>query len=467
MNRITGLECRACGTPAPLGPSYVCARCFGPLEVVYDERAVAAGLTRETIAQRPPGIWRYLELLPVEAPPPRSLPVGSTPLVRAERLGAQLDLPNLWLKNDSVNPTLSFKDRVVAVATARAIEFGFDTLACASTGNLAGAVAASAAAHGLRAFVFVPADLEPAKIRQAAAYGATIVPIDGTYDQINRLSVEVADELGWAFVNVTLRPFYAEGSKTLAFEIAEQLGWRLPDAVVVPIASGSQFVKVAKGFRELVRFGLVADKPVKLIGAQPAGCSPVAAGFVAGSDRPIPVRDPRTIVKSLAIGDPADGAQAITLARQSGGSIEAVPDEATQRGIRLAATCEGIFPETAGGVAVAAAAQARRTGVLSASDEVVILITGNGLKTPEAVADPQVERLFRDGTIPADQRIPASLAAFERWLAERVEEREAERDVDGDAALAPASGPLATPGLERVSLSSSAAPPSAQPTLAR
>jgi threonine synthase len=421
MSRIVGLRCRACHTAVPTGPSYVCARCFGPLEVVYDEAAIAATLSREAIATRPPGIWRYLELLPVEAPPARPLPVGSTPLQRAERLGERLGVPDLWLKNDSLNPTLSFKDRVVAIAVARAIEFGFDTLACASTGNLAGAVAAAAAANGLACYVFVPADLEPAKILQAAAFGATIVPIDGTYDQINRLSVEVSDELGWAFVNVNFRPYYSEGSKTLAYEVAEQLGWRLPDAVVIPIASGSQFTKVARGLEELVRFGLVEPRTVKLIGAQPAGCAPVANAWAAGHDRPTPVREPQTIVKSLAIGDPADGAYSIALARESGGSIEAVSDEATSLAIRLTASREGLFTETAGGVTVAALAQARARGVIGPDDEVVALITGNGLKTPDAVADPRTEGLFVDGAIDPAQRIPATFSAFERWLASRDE----------------------------------------------
>jgi len=416
MTRIVGLHCRACLTAYPTGPSYVCARCFGPLEVTYDESAIRTTISRAAIEARPPGIWRYLELLPVETAPARSLPVGSTPLQQADRLGETLDIERIWLKNDSLNPTLSFKDRVVAVAVARAIEFGFDTVACASTGNLAGAAAAAAAAAGLACYVFVPADLEAAKLLQASAFGATIVPIDGTYDQINRLSVEVSDELGWAFVNVTLRPYYSEGSKTLAYEIAEQLGWRLPDALVIPIASGSQFTKVAKGIADLVRFGLVEDRPVKLIGAQPAGCAPVANAWTAGQTHPIPVREPATIVKSLAIGDPADGAQVLELVRSSSGSVESVPDATTSAAIRTLATHEGIFTETAGGVTIAALAQARASGVLTGDEEVVALITGNGLKTPDAVEDPQAARLFRDGSIDPDARIPANFDAFERWL---------------------------------------------------
>jgi threonine synthase len=419
MTRIVGLHCRACQTPYPTGPSYVCGRCFGPLEVSYDHDAIGSAISRETISARPPGIWRYLELLPVEAAPARSLPVGSTPLQPADRLAPQLGLARLWLKNDSLNPTLSFKDRVVAMAIARAVDFGFDTVACASTGNLAGAVAAAAAVSGLACYVFVPADLEPAKIRQASAFGATIVPVDGTYDQINRLSVEVADELGWAFVNVTLRPYYSEGSKTLAYEIAEQLGWRLPDALVIPIASGSQFTKVAKGIADLVRHGLVEERPVRLVGAQPAGCAPIADAWRAGETHPIPVRQPTTIVKSLAIGDPADGAEVLALARTSGGSVEAVTDDETSAAIGSLARTEGLFTETAGGVTIAALAQARAAGVIREADEVVALVTGNGLKTPDAVADRQADRLFRDGSIEPDLRIPATFTAFERWLAGR------------------------------------------------
>jgi len=415
MPRVTGLRCRACAAPVPTGPSYVCPRCFGPLEVVYDEAAIAETLSREAVEARGPGIWRYLELLPVEAPPARSLPVGSTPLQDGSRLAERLGVGRLWLKNDSLNPTLSFKDRVVAVAAARAVEFGFDTLACASTGNLAGAVAAAAAVLGLRSYVFVPADIEPAKIRQAVAFGAHLVPVDGTYDEINRLSIEVADELGWAFVNVNLRPYYSEGSKTLAYEVAEGLGWRLPDVVVVPVASGSLFTKVAKGFGELVRHGLVEPRDVRYVGAQPAGCSPVAAGYASGGERPIPVRDPRTIVRSLAIGSPADGTYAIRLARESGGSIEAVSDEATVSAIRWTAGEEGIFTETAGGCTVAALAQARAGGVIRAGDEVVALLTGNGLKTPEAVAEPAVEALF-GGAAAHEHRVAPSFGAFEAWL---------------------------------------------------
>jgi threonine synthase len=394
----------------------VCSRCFGPLEVAYDEASIASSLSRAAIESRPPGIWRYLELLPVEAAPTRALSVGSTPLERADRLGRSLGIERLWLKNDSLGPTLSFKDRPVAVAAARALDFGFDTLACASTGNLAGAVAAAAAVAGLRAYVLVPADIEAAKVRQALAYGATLVPVAGTYDQINRLSLEIADDHGWAFVNVNLRPYYAEGSKTLAYEVAEQLGWRLPDVLVAPIASGSLYTKVAQGFAELVAYGLVAPKPVRFVGAQPAGCAPAATAYAAGASRPIPVREPATIVKSLAIGDPADGAFAVRQARESGGSIEAVPDAATSAAMRQVAALEGIFTETAGGCTVAAIAQARERGVIRPDDEVVALLTGNGMKTPDALADPATERLFEGDEIRSALRIPATYDAFERWL---------------------------------------------------
>src|SRR5688572_21297131 len=304
--RLVGMTCRNCGLAQPIALAYVCPACFGPLEVTYDLAVVAATLSHETVARRAPGIWRYLELLPVDAAPARSLPVGSTPLLAADRLAPTLGVDQLWLKDDTRNPSLSFKDRAVAIAAARAIEFGVPALACASTGNLAGATAAAAAAVGLPAYVFIPADLEPAKIEHALAYGATVVPVEGTYDDVNRLCLEVADETGGGFVNVNLRPFYAEGSKTVGLEVAEGLGWRLPDVVVCPVASGALFTKVAKAFDELIRLGLVEPKPVRFIGGQAAGCAPVATAFANGSDRVDPVRTPETIVRSLAIGSPAD-----------------------------------------------------------------------------------------------------------------------------------------------------------------
>ncbi|MDO8484496.1 MAG: threonine synthase [Candidatus Limnocylindrales bacterium] len=414
--RILGLRCRACGRPEPLGPSYVCAGCFGPLEVAYDLDVVRSVLSRATIEARPAGIWRYLELLPVANRPARGLPVGSSPLLAAERLGAAIGIERLLIKDDSRNPTLSFKDRAVAVAVARAVDFGMDALACASTGNLAGATAAAAAVVGLPAYVFVPADLEPAKIDHALAYGATVVPVQGTYDDVNRLCLEIADERGWGFVNINLRPFYAEGSKTLAFEIAEGLGWRLPDVVVAPIASGALFTKLARGFDELAAIGLVERTPVRFVGGKAAGCSPVAGAFGSGSDIVEPVRTPDTIVRSLAIGNPADGRQAVELARSSEGSIEAIPDDATAEAIRRAARLEGIYPETAGGVTIAAAEAARRRGIIRPGDEVVALLTGNGLKTPDAFRFGVEARLAERGVPGLAAAIPASYRAFEAWL---------------------------------------------------
>jgi threonine synthase len=383
--------------------------------VVYDPAVVRATVSRATIEARPPGLWRYLEFLPVDAPPDRGLAVGSTPLIQAERLGESIGIGDLRIKDDTRNPTLSFKDRAVAIAAARARSFGIDTLACASTGNLAGATAAAAAALGMPAYVFVPADLEAAKIQHALAYGATVVPIDGTYDDVNRLCLQIADETGWGFVNVNLRPFYAEGSKTLAFEVAEQLGWRSPDVIVAPIASGAMFTKLAKGFAELADAGLIDRRPIRFVGGQAAGCAPVATAW-AGGGEVAPVRNPDTFVRSLAIGNPADGRYSVELARASGGSIEAIPDETTADAIRQAARLEGIFTETAGGVTVAAAAAARRRGVIREGDEVVALLTGNGLKTPDARLLGQEDRAALPGQPGLAPMIRPSLRAFETWL---------------------------------------------------
>jgi len=417
--RLTGMTCRNCGLTQPIALAYVCPACFGPLEVSYDLAVVAATLTRDAIARRAPGIWRYLELLPVDAAPARSLPVGSTPLLNADRLAPILGVDRLWLKDDTRNPSLSFKDRAVAIAAARAVEFGVSALACASTGNLAGATAAAAAAVGLPAYVFIPADLEPAKVDHALAYGATVVPIDGTYDDVNRLCLEVADETGWGFVNINLRPFYAEGSKTLAYEIAETLGWRTPDVIVGPVASGAMFTRVARGFEELADLGLVERRPIRFVGGQAAGCAPVATAWEAGTDIITPVREPDTIVRSLAIGNPADGRYVVEVARESGGSIEAIPDEVTAEAIRDVARLEGLYPETAGGVTLGAVAAARRRGVIRDGDEVVALLTGNGLKTPDA----RLLGLPDGGTQPARPGQPGlapvirpSLSAFEAWL---------------------------------------------------
>ncbi len=414
---VIGLACRGCGRPEAAGLSYVCPACFGPLEVVYDLRAVGATVSPAILATRPAGVWRYRELLPV-AVPERSLAVGGTPLVSATRLGAALGVDRLLVKDDTRNPTLSFKDRAVAIATATALELGLDALACASTGNLAGATAAAAAAAGLPAYVFVPADLEQAKIDHALAYGATVVPIDGTYDDVNRLCLEVADELGWGTVNVNLRPYYAEGSKTLAYEIAEALGWRLPDVVVAPIASGAMLTRVARAFEELVELGWVDPRPVRFVGGQSAGCAPVATAWSGGVDVVSPVRTPDTIVRSLAIGNPADGLHALELARGTHGSIEAVDDAATADAIRRAARLEGIYTETAGGVTIAAVESARRRGVIRPGDEVVTLLTGNGLKTPDAVRfgvadENRVATPGRPGLAPV---LPARFSAFEGWL---------------------------------------------------
>jgi threonine synthase len=417
--RILGLKCRNCGRAEAIGPSFVCPACFGPLEVAYDHAAIAASVSRAAIGSRRPGLWRYLELLPVDHAPARSLAVGSTPMVEAPWLAESLRVRRAWLKDDTRNPSLSFKDRGVALGTARALDFGFEALACASTGNLAGAVAAAAAAAGLPAYVFIPADLEPAKIDHALSYGATVVPVDGTYDDVNRLCLELTDELPWAFLNINLRPFYAEGSRTLAFEIAEDLGWRLPDVVVAPIASGALYTKLARGFGDLAAAGLVEAAPVRLIGGQAAGCAPVGAAFATGEERITPVRSPETIVRSLAIGSPADGQYALELARASGGSVESIDDAETAEAIRRVAARSGIFTETAGGVTLAAAEHAARRGIFRPGDEVVVLLTGNGLKTPDARAhglgdDARSEA--RPGTPGLAPVVAPSLAAFERWL---------------------------------------------------
>jgi threonine synthase len=398
-----------------MGANYVCAGCFGPLDIAYDLQVAARTLSRASLAGRPAGIWRYLELLPVSAPPSRGLHVGSTPLVAADRLGAAIGIERLWLKDDTRNPTLSFKDRAVAVAAAQATTFGLEALACASTGNLAGATAAAAAVLGLPAYVFIPADLEPAKVAHALAYGATVVPVDGTYDDVNRLCLEVADELGWGFVNVNLRPFYAEGSKTLAFEVAEQLDWRLPDVIVSPIASGALFTKLAKGFDELAAVGLIERTPVRFVGGQAAGCAPVARAFAAGTDIIEPVRVPDTIVRSLAIGSPADGRYAVELARASGGSVEAIPDRDTAQALRAVAALEGLHPETAGGVTIAAAQAARARGTIREGDEVVVLLTGNGLKTPDAAMYDVVSQPAKRGRPGLAPVIAGRFSAFEAW----------------------------------------------------
>ena len=387
MPFVSGLRCRECGRTYPAEALHVCDFCFGPLEVAYDYEAIIASVSRESIAAGPPTIWRYADMLPASAENPVSLGAGFTPLVRADRLAAELGLGELWIKNDTVNPTGSFKDRVVSVALTKARELGFKVAACASTGNLANSVAAHAARAGMRAIVFIPSDLEPAKIITSAVYGCDLFAVDGSYDDVNRLCAELTSEHpSWAFVNVNVRTYYAEGSKTLAFEVAEQLGWQTPDHVVVPIASGSQLVKIHKGFKELHTVGLLDEEPhVRVSGAQATGCSPVATAFAEGTDVIRPQR-PKTIAKSLAIGNPADGFYALDVVRSTGGAIGSVSDDEIVEGIRLLARTEGIFAETAGGVTIATLAQLTASGVVRADERVVAYVTGNGLKTIDAVA---------------------------------------------------------------------------------
>jgi threonine synthase len=379
------LRCKECQTLYPLDARYVCERCFGPLEVTYESRAgVDPAALKRRIQAGPHSLWRYGDFLPVQTPPRGALPAGWTPLLRADRLAEELGLGELWIKNDAANPTHSFKDRVVSVALARARELGFETAACASTGNLANAVAAHAAAAGLQSYVFIPADLEEQKVLATGVYGTNLVKVRGNYDDVNRLCTELSAEHEWAFVNINMRPYYAEGSKTLAFETIEQLGWKLPDRVVSPIASGSLFTKIARGFEEWLELGLVEGELPRFNGAQATGCSPVASAFEAGQDFCRPVK-PDTIAKSLAIGNPADGPYALDLARRSQGSIDAVSDEEIRDGIKLLARTTGIFTETAGGVTIAVLAKLARRGDIDPSERVVAYITGEGLKTLDTV----------------------------------------------------------------------------------
>ncbi len=378
------LSCRVCGTEHPLEATGSCSRCFGPLDPVYDWEILRRRVTRERIASGPLSIWRYADLLPVDAPEEPRLAPGFTPLVPAPRLAAEVGVRELWLKLDTANPTHSFKDRVVAVAARKAQELGLGTLACSSTGNLAGAVAARAAAEGLEAAVFVPADLEPEKLTAAAAYGPTVYAVDGHYDHCSRLTVELSFELPWGFVNVNLRSYYAEGSKTLAYEIAEQLDWRTPDIVVAPIASGALFHKVGQGFAELRALGLVDGVGPALVGGQAAGCQPVATAFRERTTV-TPVR-PNSIARSLAIGSPADGDFAVATARETGGAIHAVAEEAVGENMALLARTTGVFGETAAGVTLGALRAGVAAGEIRARDRVVLLVTGDGLKTPGPVS---------------------------------------------------------------------------------
>jgi threonine synthase len=392
------LICRECSRTYEIAPTYFCEWCFGPLEVLYDYEAIAATVSRQRIAEGPPTLWRYADLLPVESAAAVDLGAGFTPMVRADRLAEVLGLGEVWVKNDTLNPTNSFKDRPVTVALSKALEFGIKTVACASTGNLANAVAAHAAHAGLESLVFVPSDIEPSKIIATAALG-TVVAVDGNYDDVNRLCAQLAEEYPWGIVNINLRPFYAEGSKTLAFETAEQLGWELPDHVVVPVASGALLTKIAKGFQELVTVGLVESHPVRISGAQATGCSPVATAFAEGSDDIRPQK-PDTIAKSLAIGDPADGFYALREVRASGGAVAAVDDDEIVAAIHLLARTEGILTEPAGGVTIATLAELARNEIVTDAERVVVYITGHGLKAPEVIA----------GTPPG--AIPATIDGF-------------------------------------------------------
>jgi threonine synthase len=401
----TALRCRECHREFALEPIYVCDFCFGPLEVVYDYDAMRGVVTRDAIERGPLSVWRYADLLPCDPGYAVDIEAGYTPLVKAERLGDLLGLRNLYLKNDCANPTWSFKDRVVTVAATKAREFGFETLACASTGNLANSVAAHAARSGMEAFVFIPSDLEQGKVIGSSVYGATLIAVDGSYDDVNRLCSELTATYNWAFVNVNMRPYYAEGSKTLGFEVAEQLGWRAPDHCVVPMASGSLHVKIWKGLQELTKLGLIEPARTKMSGAQAAGCSPIVTAFEAGTLNVRPVR-PNTIAKSLAIGNPADGYYSLQVLAETGGAGVAVSDEEVIEGINLLARTEGIFAETAGGVVVSGLKRLAESGRVAPDETVVAFITGAGLKTQEAVM----------GSLRKPLHIQPSVAAFEEAL---------------------------------------------------
>ncbi len=405
------LQCRECRTSVGNRPSSVCEECFSPLEVTYDYDDIRTCLTREAIAQRAPGIWRYRELLPVADEYEATLPIGFTPLVPAPQLARHFRSRRLFLKNDCFCfPTLSFKDRVVAMAMAQARRFGFEVVGCASTGNLANAVAAQAARAGLRACVLIPADLESAKVINTQVYGARLVRVAGNYDQVNRLCSQIADAYHWGFVNVNLRAYYAEGSKTVGYEIAEQLGWRLPDNVVVPMAGGSLITKIKKAFDELVKLGLVEPKPVKIFGAQATGCSPISTA-VKGGQTDIAPQKPSTVARSLAIGNPADGHYAIKAITGSGGWAEDVSDKEVVDAMQLLAATEGVFAETAGGVTVGVARKLFAQGRISPEETTVLCITGNGLKTVEAL----------QGRLELPEPIPAKLAAFQEHIADEAE----------------------------------------------
>lgn len=391
MDKNTGymhaLKCRECGREYPLAATHVCEYDFGPLEVAYDYDRIKSTLTRATIESRPKSMWRYRELLPVAGDPTVGLEVGFTPLIKADRLAKKLGIRELWIKNDTVNyPSLSFKDRVVSVALSRAKELGFDVVACASTGNLANSVAANAASAGLKAYVFIPSDLEQGKVLNSLIYNAKVISIKGHYDEVNRLCAEIAGKFDWAFVNVNMRPYYAEGSKSMGYEIAEQLGWKLPQHTVVPMASGSLLTKIHKSYQELAKLDLVKDSKYHVHGAQATGCSPISVAQKAGLDFFKPVK-PNTIAKSLAIGTPADGFYALKVMEDTNGFADDVTDDEIREGISLLAENEGIFSETAGGVTVGVAKKLIASGKIPANESAVLCITGNGLKTLDAVAD--------------------------------------------------------------------------------
>jgi len=409
MGYVKGLKCRECSRPYPDKPLHVCEFCFGPLEVDYDYAAIGRALDHRSIEAGPPNIWRYRALLPVDGEPTVGRNCGFTPLVRARNLGKALGLTQLYVKNDTVNhPTLSFKDRVVAVAVIKALEFGFSVVACASTGNLANSVAAHAAEGGLTSFVFIPSDLEQGKVLGTSIYAPNVVAVDGTYDEVNRLCSEVADKYGWAFVNINIRPYYAEGSKTFGYEIAEQLGWRAPDHIIVPAAGGSLITKVWKGLKEFYNLGLLPAVPTRMHVAQAAGCGPIVNSVKAGSEIIRPVKQPRTIAKSLAIGNPADGYYAFKAVKDSGGTGEHATDEEIVEAMKLLAATEGIFSETAGGVTVAATRKLVEQGAIGRDEVTVISVTGHGLKTQEAVA----------GALPIPIHIKPTLTSFDAALAQ-------------------------------------------------
>lgn len=398
MSYASALRCRECSREFPLEPSHVCEFCFGPLEVTYDYEAIRRDVTRERIMRGPASLWRYAPFLPADPEQRIDLHAGFTPLVEAKNLGRRLGLRDLYLKNDTVNPTWSFKDRVVAVASTRARQFGFSTLACASTGNLANSVAAHAAKAAMEAYVFIPADLEQGKILGSAVYAPTLVAVDGNYDDVNRLCAELGDKNGWAFVNINMRPYYSEGSKTLAFEVAEQLGWRAPDHCLVPMASGSLFTKIYKGFGELHKTGLIDEVQTRMSGAQAEGCSPIATAWREQTLNFRPVK-PKTIAKSLAIGNPADGYYALRQLAATHGAAAAVSDEEVIEGIKLLAETEGIFAETAGGTVIAALKRLAENGSIQPDELTVAFITGAGLKTQEAVTEAVIKPLHIQPTV--------------------------------------------------------------------